>query len=166
MSSKNNTNLWVQLNSTTQYIDFSSRECSLKSVEFHSAHVILTTKMEQLLVFSRENKIAYKNGTGEEVIELSGLATDGNPDRSWAIACFSPEGYCSRHSYTRQTSILYVISGMARLCLDNQTVNLCAGEAFRLIPDQRFQILNPSDKEILQILIECTPAWHIKDRVE
>ena len=66
---------------------------------------------------SDEGKPIFPSDTGEKVIEYSGLAVDGNKDRSWAQAFFEPGCTSPAHSHTKLTEDYYITSAGAKLRL-------------------------------------------------
>ena len=113
--------------------------------------------------YTTQDKFVFKNDNGEQVVEVSGLATDKNGDRSWALATFDKDSASTNHFHKDRTEIYYVTSGEARVVLDGVEHIVKEGESITIYPNQHHQVFNPSHEAGLEILVKCTPAWIYQD---
>lgn len=119
----------------------------------------------EVLEFDELNKPVFKTETGEVVIEYSGLPTDKNPERSWAIATFVPNGHSSAHFHKDRTEDYYITSenAQAHITVDGKEYELTTGDHLRILPNQVHQVLNTSQENPLSLIVKCVPSWIFSD---
>jgi mannose-6-phosphate isomerase-like protein (cupin superfamily) len=150
----------------TKSISFDSDNSNLKRIDFRSDGTIcLVTRDGKMLTFNKKDKPHFITDTGEDVIELSGMATDKNEDKSLAIVSISVDGYSIRHYHSKRTEKYYIISGTANNVIDDKPYQLKAGDVVTIHPMQRHQIFNTSKTQKLKFLVESTPAWVKEDQL-
>ena len=113
--------------------------------------------------YTTQDKYVFTNDHGEKVVEVSGLATDGRDDRSWALATFDKGGCSSKHFHKDRTEIYYVTSGVGKVILDGKEHIVNEGESIEIPAMQHHQVINGSDRLGLEILVICTPPWIFDD---
>jgi mannose-6-phosphate isomerase-like protein (cupin superfamily) len=117
----------------------------------------------QLSSYTTKDKHVFTNDQGEKVVEVTGAATDGRFDRSWALATFDKGSASTNHFHKERTEIYYVTYGIARVVLDGVEHIVKEGEAIEINRNQHHQVFNVSDEAGLEILVKCTPAWVFQD---
>ncbi len=115
------------------------------------------------LIFDEKDKPRFVNAkTGETVTEYSGLATDKNNVRSWAIAYVKASGTSNKHYHNERKEIYYIVSGIAKIVIDTEESILSPGECIEIHPKQIHQIFNVGD-EPLALIVRCSPSWIASD---
>ena len=117
------------------------------------------------VVFTKEQSVEFKDEeNGETVTEYSGLATDNRADRSWAKAVFLPAtGSSAAHYHNDKEETYYVVAGTAKLIIDGQEKILIKGEQVIINKGQIHQVINLSPDKPLELVVKCTPSWHLDD---
>ncbi|MBA2652990.1 MAG: cupin domain-containing protein [Tatlockia sp.] len=138
----------------------------ISSIDFRTDGLVCFKMVDgQKLVYSEENKPRFKTEeTGEEVVEYSGAATDGNMDRSFAIAYFKQGAYSPNHHHNERTEIYFITAGEAKLIIDGEKHQLKAGDSITIKPGQKHQVFNIGDG-MLELIVLCTPAWVFSDHI-
>lgn len=154
----------VVFSSSIKEIHFTSESSDLASIDFRTGGVVcLKMRDRKKLVYSEQNKPRYKTeATGEEVVEYSGVATDGKKEKSWAIVYFVEGGYSPNHYHDDRTETYFITDGEAKLVIDGKEFLLKAGDSMTITPKQKHQIFNIG-KTKLELIVECTPAWIFSD---
>ncbi len=149
--------------SSIKKIHFNKSE-GLSSIDFRTDGLVCFKMVDgQKLIFSEENKPRFKTETtGEEVVEYSGAATDGNKDQSWAIAYFKQDGYSPNHHHNDRTEIYFITAGKAKLVIDGKKYQLTAGDSITIRPKQKHQVFNIGNT-MLELIVKCTPPWEFTD---
>ena len=109
----------------------------------------------------KENIAApFESGTGEEVYEMIGA-----PQRIGASKYHSfghtviPAGCGSRlHYHPVAEETYYILSGRARMMVDDRELSLLPGDAILIHTLEKHQIFNAGDMD-LEFLVICAPAW-------
>jgi quercetin dioxygenase-like cupin family protein len=136
----------------------------LQSVQYNASEDLqLKTKEGKVLSFSTVDKPHFK-ATGEDVVEVSGLATDKNPDISWAIVTFDPAGASSRHHHNERTEVYYVTHGQLEVELNDVKYSLSEGKAITIPKGQTHQVVNTSGNTA-ELVVSCTPSWIYSDSI-
>jgi mannose-6-phosphate isomerase-like protein (cupin superfamily) len=118
------------------------------------------------------------NPTGESVYELIGNSTRimpvAHPDlveehpqaANHSVAQIIIEtGSASQPHYHKICQESYfILSGQARMRIDEQVIDLQPGQACLILPGQVHQIVNDSSQP-LEFLAVCVPAWFASDSV-
>ena len=119
----------------------------------------------EVLEFNEVDKPTFKTDTGEKVIEYSGLATDHNQNRSWAIAYFEPNGSSIAHYHRGLTEDYYITSknAQALITVDDKQYHLTTGDYLRILPNQVHKVVNISQEETLSLIVKCYPSWIYSD---
>ena len=116
-----------------------------------------------VLEYDEEDKPLFDYGTGETVIEYSGLAVDGNKQRSWAIARYSPNAHAPLHYHEHLTEDYYIVKGCAKVMIDGEPLVINTGEHIQISPGQQHQVLNVSEELELVLIVKCCPSWYKDD---
>lgn len=119
----------------------------------------------ETLNFDELNKPVFTNKLGESVLEYSGLASDKNPNRSWAKATLLGNGTSPAHHHNIGTEDYYVTTPNAtlRVTIDNKQHTLVTGDHIRITPGQVHSVMNLSPDTSISFLVKCSPAWTITD---
>lgn len=133
------------------------------SIELRSNSQILIKFQNEICHFDDKAKSLFDYGTGERVIEYSGLAVDGNEKRSWAKAYYTPKAYAPLHYHNNLTEDYYIIQGRAIVMIDGNQYPASVSEHIQIKPGQQHQVLNASDDEELVLIVKCTPSWTKND---
>jgi mannose-6-phosphate isomerase-like protein (cupin superfamily) len=128
-------------------------------------HVKIINNGEEL-EFNEVDKPVFKNETGERVIEYSGLATDHNQGRSWAIAHFEPKGSSVAHYHKIGVEDYYITSenADAHITIDGNEHILTTGDHLRILPGQVHKVSNGSEDTALSLIVKCAPSWVFSDQ--
>ena len=118
----------------------------------------------EYLSFDEKEKPVFNTDTGETVVEYTGLASDGNPFRSWAKATYQPGGYSRLHYHTERTEYYYIAQGVAQVKLDSIIYELSAGDTLVIPKGEEHQVHNvsPNDQELI-LIVKCEPSWVVQD---
>lgn len=96
---------------------------------------------------------------GEVVYELIGKATTkGEIKHSLAHIEISPGRFSLKHYHPEAEESYYILSGKARIVIENETAILMPGMSIVIPPMQKHQIFN-DEEEVLVFLAVCVPAW-------
>lgn len=118
------------------------------------------------------------NPAGESVYELIGNSTTIPPDisskldvehpqhanHSLALISIAPGASSKPHYHKICQESYYILSGQARMRLDEQEIQMERGEACLILPGQVHQITNNSN-QTLEFLAVCVPPWFASDSV-
>ncbi|MBA2655497.1 MAG: cupin domain-containing protein [Tatlockia sp.] len=118
---------------------------------------------DKIFNFSDDNKMSFDSGTGEVVIEYSGLATDGESAQSYAKASFAPLGKSAKHVHNFLTEDYYIFSGKGLVIIDEKIHEVSAGNHIHIAPGQVHQVINNSENLPLKLIVRCIPAWEASD---
>lgn len=115
--------------------------------------------------FSNNKTAKFDHKTGEVVVEFSGLATDGNKERSWAEAVFAPKGESPAHFHRIGTEFYYITKGNpdAFAVVDGVEHQLLTNTFLKILPNQLHSVENRSKTEGLVLLVKCRPSWAFED---
>ncbi len=137
-----------------------SDHCSIQMLSENGVSIIDNA---ECLEFDIKDKPVFVSETGETVIEYSGLASDKNAERTWAIASYRANGYSPLHYHRERTEIYYIISGSAKVIIDGHENFLSLGENIQIFPGQTHQVHNASSEGELKLIVKCTPSWVVVD---
>ncbi|HSQ27205.1 MAG TPA: cupin domain-containing protein [Anaerolineales bacterium] len=115
---------------------------------------------------------------GESVYELIGNSTRIQPvahpnrvdehtlgaNHSLAQISIAPGAASKPHYHKICQESYYILSGLAKMYIDEQELDLSPGQACLILPGQVHQICNHGD-QILEFLAVCVPAWFASDSV-
>ena len=104
----------------------------------------------------------FKNDTGESVVEYSGMATDMNPERSWAMSDYATGGYSAPHYHNDRDEDYYVVQGVAVVELDGERHEVAAGQWLHIPKGAVHKVSNPA-QEIMRLVVKCSPSWSPED---
>lgn len=153
----------------TKKIPFdSSKGAKLDSIQYRpDGSIHLKTLDNQILSYSTEGKPHFTSeATGEDVVEISGKATDGKEDISWAVATFRTDGYSTRHHHAEREEVYYITSGQAKVTVDGVEHFLSEGETITIAKGQIHQVFNVGTHKNLELVVSCSPAWVYTDSIE
>lgn len=77
------------------------------------------------------------------------------PRIEWGILVLKPGGSLGAHYHKEVEETFYFLEGKARLMIDGTEYLGGAGEAFRLEPGEKHDILNDSQSPIRAVFIKC-----------
>lgn len=133
-------------------------------IVFENQDAIKLTEDSESLILDDTDKPHFVNeATGETVIEYTGLATDKRADRSWAHAIFKKDGGSPKHYHNEREEFYYIISGQAKIVIDDVVSILSKGEFVHIQPKQHHQVFSIGD-DPLEMLVKCSPAWIFEDQ--
>lgn len=115
---------------------------------------------------------------GESVYELIGNSTKITPvahpqrveehpqnaNHSLAQISIAPGAASRPHYHNICQESYYILSGQAKMRVDEQEYPLDAGQTCLILPGQIHQIVNESNQD-LEFLAICVPAWFSSDSV-
>ena len=118
------------------------------------------------------------NPAGESVYELIGNSAHIPPaissklavehprqaNHSLALITIAPGAASKPHYHKICQESYYILSGQARMRLDEQEIQMGPGQACLILPGQVHQITNDSD-QTLEFLAVCVPPWFASDSV-
>jgi mannose-6-phosphate isomerase-like protein (cupin superfamily) len=101
---------------------------------------------------------------GEIIYELIGRPDDHGGVLGHSVAqVVLPAGKASRpHHHQVSEETYYILSGQARMHLDERQFELLPGQAVLILPKQVHQIFNIGESN-LEFLAICSPAWFQED---
>lgn len=122
---------------------------------------------DETLNFDDTTKAVFNSGTGETVIEYSGIATDKNEKRSWAKVIFAPDGRSLQHHHSKLVEDYYIIFAKEKLSvfIDNVEHFLSAGDHIQILPGQKHRVVNRSQQNECSLIVKCTPSWIVSDHI-
>jgi mannose-6-phosphate isomerase-like protein (cupin superfamily) len=133
------------------------------SININDDGSISIVDKQESLDFDELDKPRFVNQeTGESVVEYSGLATDHNESRSWAKAYFTAEGFSEKHYHNEREEIYYIISGKAKIVIDDEEQILNPGDSVTIHPRQNHQVYS-IDAIPLELIVKCSPSWTPSD---
>lgn len=135
-------------------------------IEISSDSIVRIQDGAEDLSYTEENKTAFKGETGECVTEYSGLATDGNPDRSWAKAVFEENGIAPAHFHRERVEDYYITASGAEgviVIVDGQSHELKVGGHIQILARQVHQVINPSATHKVSLIVKCAASWVYTD---
>ena len=105
-----------------------------------------------------------KNSQGETIYELVGnAARSGNATyHSLAVIVIPPGCSSEPHFHKVGEETYYILSGIARMQINEKEFTLSTGQACLIQPYERHQITNSEDED-LQFIAICAPAWTAAD---
>jgi len=95
---------------------------------------------------------------GEIVYELLGHAAGGAEQHSLAHIELPPGKASRKHYHPQAEESYYILSGAARMAVDDQTCVLAPGQCVAIAPGSVHQIFNDGPAT-LHFLAVCAPAW-------
>lgn len=127
--------------------------------------ITISNEGEFLSFNDYKNIVEFDSGTGEKVIEYTGLDTDQNERRSWAKAFFEPNATSPKHFHKERVEDYYVTSPNTEILVvvDDHKHFLKTGDHLQIMPNQHHQVFNLSTTEQATIVVKCTPAWSVDD---
>lgn len=113
---------------------------------------------------SKENDLPkmIHNPKGEDIQELLGLVAGKISSHSLAKITIPPGNASLPHYHKHSEESYLILSGKARLIVDNQTFTLNEGETVLIEPGEVHQISNPVSEALIFIAV-CVPAWSPDD---
>ena len=135
-------------------------------IEISSDNIVHIQDGAEDLSYTEENKPAFKGETGECVTEYSGLATDGNPARSWAKAVFEENGVAPAHFHRERVEDYYITASGPEgviVIVDGQSHELKVGGHIQILARQVHQVINPSATHKVSLIVKCAASWVYTD---
>jgi mannose-6-phosphate isomerase-like protein (cupin superfamily) len=107
-----------------------------------------------------------ENSSGEQIWELIGLRENSGGATTHSVALVTlPHGKSSDNHYHRiSDESYYILSGQARMTIDDQEFDLLPGDACFIAHRERHQIWNAGQGD-LEFIAVCVPAWEAHDSV-
>ena len=142
-----------------------SKESKLDYIEYKpDGNTICLKALDgQIKSFTKEGKPHFIPNTGEDVVEVSGNATDGKQDISWAIATFEVGGHSTRHHHNKRTEVYYITLGKANVVVDGKEHILSEGDVITILPGQIHQVFNNDSNMKMELVVSCEPSWVFED---
>jgi mannose-6-phosphate isomerase-like protein (cupin superfamily) len=101
---------------------------------------------------------------GSEIRELLAHRNSALRNQSLAEARLPIGGATQEHFHPRAEEIYYITHGTARICIENETRDVRAGDAIAIPPGQKHKLWN-TGTETLRLLCCCAPAYEHSDTV-
>lgn len=95
---------------------------------------------------------------GEIVFELLGAAAGNSQQHSLAQIVIPPGKASRKHYHPVAEESYYILSGIARLAINDDTATLGPGDSIVLLSNQVHQISNAGEDDLV-LLAVCVPAW-------
>jgi mannose-6-phosphate isomerase-like protein (cupin superfamily) len=96
---------------------------------------------------------------GEIVRELAGMLAGGTHQHSLAHITLPPGKASRKHYHPIAEESYYLLSGVGRVVIDEETQFLTPGQMVVILPGQVHQIFNDNPAESISYLAICTPPW-------
>jgi len=77
------------------------------------------------------------------------------PRMEWGILILKPGGSLGDHYHKEVEETFYLLEGKARLLVDGTEYSGGAGDAFRLEPGEKHNIMNDSQSALRAVFIKC-----------
>ena len=106
-----------------------------------------------------------KNQGGEIIQEVLGVQAGGVYSYSIAEITIPPGGTAMPHFHRETEETYLILSGVAAMQIDRERLELEAGEAVLIEPNEVHQITN-NGTDNLHFLAVCVPAWQPGDSFE
>lgn len=105
-----------------------------------------------------------KAAKGEVIYELVGKAEDigGTTNHSVAHIVIPKNKSSSAHYHKVSEETYYILSGKARVVLDEEELILTRGDSLLILQNEVHQIFNDENQD-LEFLAISAPAWDIED---
>ncbi len=127
-------------------------------------HISIITPDETLSFDELEERRVFDNNKGETVIEYSGLASDGNTDRSLAKATYQAGGFSQLHYHVERVEDYYILEGRAQVILDGIAHELSVGDCITIPAQKNHEVHNiTTENGLLILIVKCTPSWIVED---
>lgn len=105
-----------------------------------------------------KNIKGFASEHGEVVFEYFGSAAGHSSAHSLAHIVIPPGKASRKHYHPVAEESYYILSGTAKLVVDDDSATLGSGDSVVLLPNQVHQISN-NGAEDLVLLAVCVPAW-------
>lgn len=105
------------------------------------------------------------NPHGEFLQEILGVQVGGIQSHSLAEVRIPPGGSSSCHFHKQSEESYLILSGQAKLVVDQQARLLKKGDAVLIVPPEMHQISNPFEEDLVFLAV-CVPAWQPGDSFE
>ncbi|HEY0072995.1 MAG TPA: cupin domain-containing protein [Abditibacteriaceae bacterium] len=115
-------------------------------------------------IFQRNKATPFITADGSQIRELIHPNFCGVQNQSLAEATLAPGGATTEHYHPRAEEIYYVLQGVARLRIEEQTRDLKAGDAVLIAAGSRHKIWNVGPDD-LRFLCCCAPAYSHDDTI-
>lgn len=129
------------------------------AIELLPNNKFIMTLNNERLYLNEIDKPLFQSGTGETVVEYTGLDSDGNSLRSIAKACYLPKAYSPLHYHAQRTEFYYIIFGTAQVTINNTQHLLFPGDCICIPQNQQHQVVNDSSDSELILIVKCSPSW-------
>lgn len=112
-----------------------------------------------------ESVPGFSSPHGEVVHELIGHTGGGSTQHSVAQITLHIGKASRKHYHPEAEESYYILAGRGRITMDDETVQVSAGDAIMIPPNVVHQIFNDSPSDKLIFLAFCLPAWKASDSV-
>lgn len=120
------------------------------------------------MLITRKDKIdkPFESASGELVYEMIGRPEHlgGTTGHSLGYVVIPPKGSSELHYHPQAEETYYILKGNATIMIDGKRHSLSPGDAVLIEPDEQHQIF-PNDKENLEFIVVCAPAWEPSNSV-
>ncbi len=127
-----------------------------------NGNTVSITQGEESLSFTLGTGKVFANN-GESVEEYEGLATDGNPARSWAIAFFDPEAVSPLHLHKNGIEDYFIFQGTGTVRRGDEILDVSPGVYVNIPTHTAHTVTNFKDNGQLVLAVKCAPSWVFED---
>ncbi len=120
------------------------------------------TQGEEDLSFVIGTGKLFDANTGEKVEEFEGLATDMNPERSWAIAFFDPQAVSPTHFHKERVENYFIYQGTGTVRLGEESIAVSPGVHVCIPAGIVYKVVN-SERGQMILAVKCAPSWIFSD---
>lgn len=103
-----------------------------------------------------ESERAYRDGDSGVKYLLRGPRID------WGVVLLHPGQSLAAHYHNEVEETFYVVEGQVTFYVDDEKLELVAGDAMRLEPPERHKVVNESERPVKLVLIKCPYLPHDK----
>ncbi len=101
---------------------------------------------------------------GSEIRELLAHRNSAIRNQSLAEARLPVGASTQEHFHPRAEEIYFITSGVGKIRIENETLEVRAGDAIAIPPGQKHKLWNTGD-ETLRLLCCCAPAYEHSDTI-
>jgi mannose-6-phosphate isomerase-like protein (cupin superfamily) len=107
---------------------------------------------------------AFTTKDGSEIRELLAHRNSAIRNQSLAEARIPVGGSTVEHFHPRAEEIYFIISGVGKIRIENETREVNIGDAIAIPPGQKHKIWNMG-ADVLKLLCCCAPAYEHNDTI-
>ena len=141
--------------------DFTFNDSAKTRIVANGNTVSITQGDEKLSFAIGTGKVFANNG--ESVEEFQGLATDGNPARSWAIAFFDPGAVSPLHQHKIGIEDYFIFQGKGTVRRGDEILDVSPGTYVNIPTHAPHTVTNSKDNGQLILAVKCAPSWVFDD---